>query len=122
MQYRSDDPTPPPLREAREALDVYLRDDDAKARVVRAAPGALRVRRDSLVVRELVADVVGDIFSGELAWDASSPRATWATSMASHLIGELRRRVKRSHRAARHLVPLTSLMDEEVPAIDDTDV
>lgn len=121
MQYRSDDSIPLPLREAREALDVYLKDEDAQARVVRAAARALRVRRDSLVARELVADVVGDMFGGELAWDSSTPRTAWALAMAFHLIGELRRRVKRSDYATRNLVPLASLEDEEVPTVHDAE-
>jgi hypothetical protein len=102
------------LRDTREALGAFLQDEDAKARVMRAASGALRVRRDSLVARELIADVVGDLFSGELAWEPTTSREQWALAMASHVIGELRRRAIRSHRATRHLVPLAILQVADI--------
>jgi hypothetical protein len=43
-------------------------------------------------VSDLIADVVGDTYSGDLPLEPG-------TTMTSHLVGELRRRVDRSGRA-----------------------
>ena len=62
--------------------------------VRRAAAAALRKRCGAFEVSDLIADFVGDTYSGDLPF---APGA----SMKNHLIGELRRRTDRSQRAVK---------------------
>jgi hypothetical protein len=102
------------LRNAREALGGQLKNPDAMAIVRRAAAAALRKRCGAFEVSDLIADVVGDTYSGDLPF---APGA----NMTNHLIGELRRRADRSAREAKHLVSLDALEDELAPDVLDLD-
>jgi hypothetical protein len=102
------------LRDARKALEVQLKNPDAMAIVRRAAAAALRKRCGAFEVSDLIADVVGDTYSGDLPF---APGA----SMKNHLIGELRRRAARSQRAVKHIVSLDVLEEELALDIHDLD-
>ena len=52
-----------------ESLAAYVRDDEAMQHVHRLAERQGRLPRDSLVARELVTDVIEDMFLGEAKWN-----------------------------------------------------
>jgi hypothetical protein len=92
------------LRDTRRALVAQLEDVDAMSIVARAATAALRTSRDAFDVHALIGDVVADTYSGDTPYDPDQ-------SMATHMIGEVRRRVARSQRATKKLVSLDSITE-----------
>jgi len=95
--------------EVREALEPYLRDADEMRRAHRVAATAARVSADSLIARELVAEVIGEIYAGTLAWDPNR------ILLATHINTEVRRRAWRDRQRRSKLVPLDGLSDAETP-------
>jgi hypothetical protein len=90
----------------RAALTALLDDDEAMARLYRTAEAYSRVPGDSPIVRELVWDVVGDVFLGDVTCDL-------ARALSPQLEGEVRRRANRVRRDARRT---TSIPVDKAPA------
>jgi hypothetical protein len=101
----------PAVPEVREALERYLRDAGEMQRVHRVAATAAFTSADSLIARELVAEVIGETYDGTLAWDPSR------IPLAAHIVTEVRRRGWRERQRRAKFVPLDGMSDAETPAV-----
>lgn len=81
------------------------------ARVHRAVEFYAGVARDSLIARELVADVVGDTYFGRLTWRPER------VPLATHILDEVRQRVRRM-RAREMPISLSELAEDETPSTE----
>jgi hypothetical protein len=99
------------LLQVQQAVIAFLRDDDQRALVHRAAEIAARVPHGSLVAQELVADVANDTYCGVLAWEPER-------KLTPHLIDEVRRRAQRMRKRAQKYVPIEHLNEEDTPVVD----
>jgi hypothetical protein len=79
----------------RAALTAILDDGKAMSRLYRTAEMRARVPGDSMAVRELVWDVIGDVLLGEVACDL-------ARDLYPQLEDEVRRRANRVRHDAQH--------------------
>jgi hypothetical protein len=100
------------LSRIRNSLNALLGDGDTMAMLHRAAERYARVSRGALVARELVADVIGDMYEGSLK---RSPRHP---AIASQLLAEMHRRAKQTWRRSRHNVTIDDLNDRERPSTE----
>lgn len=83
-----------PSRVVTESLVACVRDASTMQRLYRIAEHHGRLRRDSFLSRELVADVIGDIYAGDAKCDPAS-------EMAPQLERYVRRRARRLFRSSR---------------------
>jgi hypothetical protein len=81
------------------------------AKVHRAVEACARVPRDSLIARELVADVIDDTYRGSLGWDLK-------VGFLTHVLDEVRRQLGRSARKRRNHISLDELRDHDRPLLD----
>lgn len=100
---------PAELAEVRASLAILLRDTDEMCRIHGTAETYARLPRRSLQVRELVADVIGDAFSGVLS---SLPNC-----LAKQIHDEVRQRARRISRTRAYPVSLTALHEEQLPLV-----
>jgi hypothetical protein len=77
-----------------ESLAAYVRDDEAIQHAYRLTERQGRLPRDSLVARELVTDVIEDMFMGEATCDLERP-------LAPQIERHVRRRANRLRKANR---------------------
>jgi hypothetical protein len=99
------------LDHVRKALIAALGDAALMAKVHRVVEACARVPRDSLIARELVADVVDDTYRGCLGWDLK-------VGFLTHVLDEVRRQLGRSARKRRNHIPLDELRDHDRPLLD----
>lgn len=109
------------LSRSHDQLEADLRDDSAVQRLYRTVERCAHLPRGSLQVRELVAEVFEDLFTGDTPRDPQRPLAT-------QLNDEVRCRAKQLRRDARRvgLVELTEApralcVDSERDALTDED-
>jgi hypothetical protein len=95
-----------------DAWSAYLANPTERAATHRVAAIALWLPLGDWSVRELVADVVADTYTGD------EPREP-ATGVAEHLQAEIVRRAARGRRSASRLVRLDSVADHELAAAAD---
>ncbi len=100
------------LSHIRNSLIALLSDSDTMALLHRAAERYARVPRGALVARELVADVIGDMYAGTLK------RNTRHAAVASQLVAEIHRRAKRARRRSKHDVTIDGLSDRKRPSTE----
>jgi hypothetical protein len=100
------------LARIRVSLIAVLGDPDTMAMLHRAAERYARVPRGALVARELVADVVGEMYEGTLK---RNPRHV---AIVSQLLAEMHLRTKRTRRRSKHDVTIDGLHDRERPSTE----
>ena len=98
------------LAHIRSSLITLLGDRETMAMLYRAAERYARARRGALVARELVADVVGEMYEGSLK------RSARHTAIASQVLAEMHRRAKRTRRRSKDDVTIDGLRDRERPS------
>lgn len=97
------------LSQIRNSLIALLNDHDTVALLQRAAERYARVPRGSLVARELVADVVGDLYAGTAKLNSDHAQ------LATQLLDEMHQRAKRARKRSEHDVPIDELDNDEIP-------
>ncbi|HEY4180762.1 MAG TPA: hypothetical protein VGM90_28150 [Kofleriaceae bacterium] len=95
------------LDHIRSSLITLLGDRETMAMLYRAAERYARAPRGALVARELVADVVGEMYEGTLK------RSARHTAIASQVLAEMHRRAKRTRRRSKDDVTIDGLRDRE---------
>lgn len=98
------------LAHIRSSLITLLGDRETMAMLYRAAERYARAPRGALVARELVADVVGEMYEGSLK------RSARHTAIASQVLAEMHRRAKRTRRRSKDDVTIDGLRDRERPS------
>ncbi|MEO7732164.1 MAG: hypothetical protein ABIY55_14410 [Kofleriaceae bacterium] len=87
-------------------MEEKLRDAQFVEGVHRVAAAIARVRWGSLAARELVADVIGDTYTGTLKWDPDH------VPLRKHVSAHVRQRVRSARRLARMHTSLPEVSDE----------
>jgi hypothetical protein len=96
------------LMRVRARLEAALHDAEVVERMHRAAAAIIRVPRNTLAARELVADVVGDTYAGTLAWDPDQ------VPLWKHVRAHVKQRVRQARRTAAMHTSLPEVSDEMV--------
>jgi hypothetical protein len=102
------------LAHTRSSLITLLGDRETMAMLYRAAERYARAPRGALVARELVADVVGEMYEGTLK------RSARHTAIASQVLAEMHRRAKRTRRRSKDDVTIDGLHDRARPSTETT--
>jgi len=92
----------------RALLVAELHDAAFVAGIHRAAEAVVRAPRGSLVAQDLLADVLGDTYTGTLTWNPER------VPLRMHLISEVKRRFGRERRAAAR----QRVLDDHVAYVD----
>jgi hypothetical protein len=103
------------LDQVRKALIAALADAALMAKVHRAVEACARVPRDSLIARELVADVVDDTYRGCLRWNL---KVDLKVGFLTHVLDKVRRQLHRNARKRRNHIPLDELRDHDRRLLD----
>lgn len=98
----------------RKALTAKLADVELMSTVHRAVEAIARVRRGSLIARELVAEAIDDTYRGELPWDPES-------NFHKHIVDEARRQLRRTIRKRRNHFSLDALGDQDARLVHRAD-
>ena len=93
-----------------ESLAAYMRDADAMQQLHRLAERHGRLPRDSVLARELVADVIEDMFMGEVRCDLErtlAPQIEWHVRRRANRLRKVNRSVRGRRGALRpEFIPL----------------
>jgi hypothetical protein len=96
----------PSLAYVRARLEEKLRDAQLVEGVHRVVAAIARVPWGSLAARELVADVIGDTYTGMLTWDPGH------APLRKHVCAHVKQRVRSARRVARMHTSLPEVSDE----------
>lgn len=96
----------------RAELISNLRDVELMSQVHRAVEACTRTSRGSLIARELVGDVVGDIYRGALSSDPRVP-------FPKRILAEVRRRIHRTAEKQKHHLSIDALGEKDAPVAPD---